>query len=77
VNAPADQIEHRAPRRWIAVELEGEDDGLAARPGRLEIRPERDDREHERERRRVILADLSDGKISSEQAMSMLAGLKG
>jgi hypothetical protein len=34
-----------------------------------------DDRE--RERRRVILADLSDGKISSEQAMSMLAGLKG
>lgn len=36
-----------------------------------------DDRERERERRRVILADLSDGKISSEDAMSMLAGLKG
>jgi hypothetical protein len=34
-----------------------------------------DDRE--RERRRVILADLSDGKISSEEAMTMLAGLKG
>jgi hypothetical protein len=34
-----------------------------------------DDRE--RERRRIILADLSDGKISSEQAMTMLAGLKG
>src|SRR6185437_8119354 len=33
-----------------------------------------DDRE--RERRRVILADLSDGKISSEEAMTMLAGLK-
>lgn len=30
-----------------------------------------DDRE--RERRRTILADLSDGKISSEQAMAMLA----
>ncbi|MGI8913936.1 MAG: DUF2089 domain-containing protein [Chloroflexota bacterium] len=36
-----------------------------------------DDRERERERRRVILADLSDGTISSEQAMSMLAALKG
>lgn len=36
-----------------------------------------DDRERERERRRVILADLSDGKISSDEAMSMLAALKG
>lgn len=32
-----------------------------------------DDRERERERRRTILADLSDGKLSSEQAMAMLA----
>jgi hypothetical protein len=36
-----------------------------------------DDRERERERRRTILADLSDGKLSSDQAMAMLAGLKG
>jgi hypothetical protein len=36
-----------------------------------------DDRGQERERRRIILADLSEGKISSEQAMSMLAELKG
>jgi len=35
------------------------------------------ERERERERRRIILADLSDGKISSEDAMTMLAGLKG
>lgn len=31
----------------------------------------------DRERRRAILADLSEGKISSEQAMAMLAGLRG
>lgn len=36
-----------------------------------------DDRAPDRERRRIILADLSEGKISSEQAMAMLAGLKG
>jgi hypothetical protein len=34
-----------------------------------------DDRERDRERRRVILADLSEGKISSEEAMTLLASL--